>query len=201
MKYLLLGLALGFGGGLAPGPLMALIIQATLRRGLATGLRIAASPLLTDGPLIVGCLLFLNALPRSVLPAFSLVGGAYVAWLGLGALRESGEREREPAGAPVNDLRQGMLTNILSPHPWLFWIVVGGPQLVTALHRSVGLGVVFVVGIYAALVGTKSALACAVALARTRFDHHLLERAARGAGVLLIGAGIYLFVQGVSQLA
>ena len=115
MKYLLLGLALGFGGGLAPGPLMALIIQATLRRGLATGLRIAASPLLTDGPLIVGCLLFLNALPRSVLPAFSLVGGAYVAWLGLGALRQSQAAEQEPGGAPVSDLRQGMLTTSSAP--------------------------------------------------------------------------------------
>jgi len=201
VKYLLLGLALGLGGGLAPGPLMALVFQTTLRRGLGAGLRVAAAPLLTDAPLIVGCLLFLNALPRSVLPAFSLVGGAYVVWLGIGALRQAGADEMESPGAAVSDVRRGVLTNILSPHPWLFWIVVGGPQLVTALHRSVGLGVVFVVGIYAALVGTKSALACAVAVARTRFDQHSLERAARGSGVLLIGAGIYLFAQGVSQLA
>lgn len=200
MKYLLLGLALGFGGGLAPGPLMALVFQATLKRGLRAGLRVAAAPLLTDAPLIVGCLLFLDALPRSVLPAFSLVGGAYVIWLGIGALR-AGEEAIEPAGATVSDIRQGVLTNILSPHPWLFWIVVGGPQLVTALHQSVALGVVFVVGIYAALVGTKSALACVVAVARNRFDRRALERAARGSGVLLLAAGAYLLVQGVSQLA
>jgi len=93
------------------------------------------------------------------------------------------------------------LTNILSPHTWLFWIVVGGPLLVAALHRSVGLGVVFVAGIYAALVGTKCALTCAVALARTRVDQHALERAARASGLLLLLAGVYLLAQGVSQLA
>jgi threonine/homoserine/homoserine lactone efflux protein len=200
MRYLLVGLALGLGAGLAPGPLMALVFQTTLRRGLAAGLRVAAAPLLTDAPMIVVCVLVLNTLPRDALLVFGLVGGAYVIWLGVGVLRPVEESEDAPGARPGSDLRRGMLTNVLSPHPWLFWIAVGGPLLVTALRRSAGLGALLVVGIYAALVGTKAAIACSVAVARRRVDQRTLDRASRVSGVLLVGTGMYLLVESLTQL-
>ena len=33
------------------------------------------------------------------------------------------------------DLRRSALVNALSPHPWLFWITVGGPLLVDGISR------------------------------------------------------------------
>lgn len=200
MRYLLLGLALGLGAGLAPGPLMALVFQVTLRRGLAAGLRVAAAPLLTDAPMIVVCVLVLNTLPRDGLLVFGVIGGAYVIWLGVEALRQAEEPEAAPGARTGSDLRRGMLTNVLSPHPWLFWIAVGGPLLVTALRHSVGFGALLVVGMYAALVGTKSAIACSVAVARRRVNQRTLDRASRFSGVLLVGTGLYLVVESLTQL-
>jgi threonine/homoserine/homoserine lactone efflux protein len=53
MDSFLLGLSLGLGAGLAPGPLLALVIRSTLQDGAAAGVRVAFSPLVTDVPIIV----------------------------------------------------------------------------------------------------------------------------------------------------
>ena len=53
MEFLIQGLLLGLGVGLAPGPLLALVISASLRGGTSHGLRVALSPLITDLPIIV----------------------------------------------------------------------------------------------------------------------------------------------------
>ena len=41
MRYVLLGLTLGLGSGISPGPLLALVISTTLARGFKAGARVA----------------------------------------------------------------------------------------------------------------------------------------------------------------
>ena len=60
----LLGLSLGLGAGLAPGPLLALVIRSSLQDGIAAGVRVAFSPLLTDVPIIVVAVLLAASLPE-----------------------------------------------------------------------------------------------------------------------------------------
>jgi threonine/homoserine/homoserine lactone efflux protein len=87
MEYLIQGLLLGLGVGLAPGPLLALVISASLRGGTAHGLRVAFSPLLTDLPIIVISLFVLRQVNESALGFLSIVGAlvliyfAYESWL------------------------------------------------------------------------------------------------------------------------
>jgi threonine/homoserine/homoserine lactone efflux protein len=45
------GLVLGLSCGLAPGPLMALVLAQSLRHGAREGCKIALAPLLTDMPI------------------------------------------------------------------------------------------------------------------------------------------------------
>ena len=63
MDQLILGITLGFGAGIAPGPLLGLIVASTLRRGWKAGLRLALVPLISDAPLIAVCLSVLASLP------------------------------------------------------------------------------------------------------------------------------------------
>jgi threonine/homoserine/homoserine lactone efflux protein len=153
-----LGFALGLGAGLAPGPLLALVVAASLERGFAAGARVAAAPLITDAPIIALSVLVLRELPEQVLAGLSLGGAAFVLWLAVDALR--GERLPSPGG----DLRRAALVNALSPHPWLFWITVGGPLLVDGAAEAVG----FLVAFYVLLIGTKVAIAALVAAGRNR---------------------------------
>jgi hypothetical protein len=74
MDALTLGLALGLGAGLSPGPLLVLVVGATLRSGFAAGARIATAPLLSDAPIVVLCVLVLRGLPEDALAALSAAG-------------------------------------------------------------------------------------------------------------------------------
>jgi threonine/homoserine/homoserine lactone efflux protein len=163
---LALGLALGLGAGLAPGPLLALVVAATLDRGFAAGARVAVAPLVTDAPIVAVCVLVLSGLPDAALAALSFAGAAFVAYLAVDVLRTPPPDAPEPGAA--RDLRRAATVNALSPHPWLFWITVGGPVLVDAAGRDPLLAVGFLAAFYTLLVGTKLVLAALVASGRRR---------------------------------
>jgi threonine/homoserine/homoserine lactone efflux protein len=188
-----LGLALGLGAGLAPGPLLAVVVAATLDRGFAAGARVAVAPLVTDVPIVALCVLVLQGLPEEVLAGLSLAGAAFVAYLAFDALRPA-----EPsAGAVTTDLRRGALVNALSPHPWLFWITVGGPLLVDAASDSAAAAVGFVAAFYALLIGSKVAMAGLVAAGR----RDSWSRAVPVVSALLLAlAAIALLIDGISRL-
>jgi threonine/homoserine/homoserine lactone efflux protein len=178
---LALGIALGLGAGLAPGPLLALVVSATLERGFAAGARVAAAPLITDAPIVALCVLVLDGLPAAVVDGLTVAGGAFVIWLGIDALRGGGAEAASRGG----DVRRGVLVNALSPHPWLFWLGAGGPLLLRAGEQSAWAAAAFLAGFYALLVGAKVAVAAAIAPGR----HRLRAGAPRISAALLIATG------------
>ena len=197
MDALLLGVSLGFGAGLAPGPLLALVIRSTLQSGFGGGVRVALSPLVTDLPIIVLAVVLASSLPETALGALGLVGGAFVIWMGVEALRAHPEPD-EVAGGPRRDLLRGALTNVLSPHPWMFWITVGAPVLA---DRGTGGSALFLAAFYLLLIGSKVAVAGLVDAGRSR----LLEGRGyavvlRATAVLLLATGVVLIVDAVETL-
>jgi threonine/homoserine/homoserine lactone efflux protein len=201
MDSFLLGLSLGLGAGLAPGPLLALVIRTALQDGAAAGIRVAFSPLVTDVPIILVAVLLAASLPEEVLGALGIAGGAFVVWLGIEALREEPAPAEAAAGAadPQRDLLRGALTNALSPHPWVFWLTVGAPILAKGGAAD---SVLFLLAFYLLLIGTKVVLALGVGAGRERLmqgrGYVLLLRAS---AVLLIATGVLLAVEGVETVA
>ena len=196
MDGLLLGLSLGLGAGLAPGPLLALVIRTAAQNGLGAGTRVAFSPLVTDLLIILVALLAARTAPATVLGALTIGGGAFVVWLGMAALREP-TTPTSPSNAGRNVL-WGAVTNALSPHPWVFWITVGAPILATSTLTNAAL---FLTAFYLLLIGTKIVIAVAVAAGRNR----LLEGRGyaillRLTGVLLLATGTLLIIDGVRSL-
>jgi threonine/homoserine/homoserine lactone efflux protein len=193
MEFVLAGLGLGLGAGLAPGPLMALVITTTLSHGLRAGARVAFSPLVTDIVVIVTTLLLVASLPVRATAGLGVVGGLYVVWLGVEALRSHGidiegtDREHQP-----DPLRRGAVVNLLSPHPWLFWATAGAPLLVAARDSSCGAAAGFLLAFYALLIGSKLLLAVLVARGRERLSETGLRRAHRLAAAALIVTGVLL---------
>ena len=201
MDSFLLGLSLGLGAGIAPGPLLALVIRSTLQDGVAAGIRVALSPLITDAPIILLAVVLAASLPDAALGVLGIAGGAFVIWLGVEALRESPAPAEAAAGAaaPQRDLLRGALTNALSPHPWVFWITVGAPILA---QGDAGDAVLFLVAFYLLLIGTKVALALTVGAGRDRLmqgrGYVVLLRAS---ALLLLATGAVLSVEGVRALS
>lgn len=202
MRELAIGVVLGLAAGMAPGPLLALVLGATLERGFAAGARVAAAPLLSDAPVVVLSVLVLDELPDRVVAACSIAGGAFVAFLGVQELRSAGTPPGAPApGAGRRDVARAALVNLLNPHPWLFWLGAGGPLLLRAGERATWAAAAFLIGFYGLLVGTKVALAGAAAVGRRRL---LAGRgyaiALRGTALLLVAAGVVIGVEGVRAL-
>ncbi|WP_461209798.1 LysE family translocator [Desulfocurvus sp. DL9XJH121] len=161
------GAVLGLSAGLSPGPLLSLVITEAVASGPGAGVRVALSPLVTDVPIIVLCTFLLaqaSGLPR-VLGGVSLAGGCFILLMALDAWKAripaSGEDEAR------RSLLRGVLANILSPHPYLFWITVGSPLLMAGWRQEGAAGPgLFLAGFYGCLVGSK--IVVAVAAGRSR---------------------------------
>ena len=98
MRELLLGVSLGLGAGLSPGPLLSLVISASLRGGFPAGLRIACVPFLSDLPVVLLATTVVGALPATLVAALSVAGGLYVIHLGVATIRDARRADTPAAG-------------------------------------------------------------------------------------------------------
>jgi threonine/homoserine/homoserine lactone efflux protein len=198
---LLLGLSLGIGAGVAPGPLLAVVIRSTLEGGFAAGARVAVGPLLTDVPIIGVAAVLAAALPEEALAGLGIAGGLFLVWLGVEALRDVPapvEQATSGTAPAAGSLKRGAVVNLLNPHPWVFWIAVGVPILGDGTPGEAAL---FLVPFYAMLVGSKLTVAALLGAGRERLLRGAGPRwALRGSGVLLLAAGVALAVEGLNQL-
>ncbi len=190
---------MGLSAGLSPGPLLALVITASLRSGLAGGLQVALAPLVTDAPIIALSVLLAQFLPPEMLRWVGTVGGLVVIWMGVEILRSSkGASLPSDAGARVGSKRElwrGAAVNALNPHPYLFWATVGGPALVSGWRISPWYALAFLVSFYALLVGTKVIMAWLVSRSTETLSGLWFGRLLAGSGGLVLVMGVWLIWQ------
>lgn len=205
MDLLLLGLALGAGAGVSPGPLMVLVVTSALRGGWRAGALAACAPVVSDLVVVAGVLLVLDQLPEVALSVLAVGGGLFLLWTGAQTFRDArtatlvgSAEDRRRAGRQA--LWQAGLLNLLSPHPWLSWATVLGPLTLRAWRDSPPGAVALVVGFYVAIVGTKVALAAAVAGGRRWLTDTAYRRLLVLAGVLLGLVGALVLVEFVPRV-
>ncbi len=167
LLFLASGCVFGLAGGLTPGPTTTFVIAQTLRFGFRDGLKVAIAPLLTDAPIIAVALLLVGQLTRfePVLGSITLLGAAFLGYLAAASFKVRGIELPTEKTEP-RSLRKGFMVNLLNPHPYLFWFVIGAPTLLRAASASILAAVLFVVGLYVCLIGAKIVVAWLVARSR-----------------------------------
>jgi threonine/homoserine/homoserine lactone efflux protein len=160
------------------------------------------TPLVTDGPIIVVTLALAAKLAtlRPLLGIVSLAGGAfvlYLAWENFSPVRLDAEATAE---RPRSWLK-GILTNLLSPHPWLFWLTVGAATLAKAIAQSWLVAGAFLGGFYLLLVGSKVLVALLAARSRDLLAGRPYRLVMRVLAVLLAFFALLLFREGLKNLA
>lgn len=199
LAYLGLGFSMGLSAGISPGPLLALVIAASLRSGLAGGLRVALAPLITDVPIIALSVLLAGSLPPEALRWVGTIGGLVVIWLGIETLRAARTAvlpQHTPEGAdPRRELWRGVVANALNPHPYLFWATVGGPALVSSWRISPWHALAFVLPFYVMLLGSKIVVAWLVSSRAGTLSQEWYRRVLTGCGLLLLAMGLWLIWQ------
>lgn len=202
LAALTLGLLLGLASGLAPGPLMALVIAQTLQHGPGEGRKVALAPLITDVPVIVLAVLLASKTAdfQAALGVMSLAGGGFVIYLGWGVLRRPMRNGEATDASEPRSWSKGILTNVLSPHPWLFWMTAGVAALANALKAGSLAAGTFLVCFYVTLVGSKLALVSIAARSRPFLSSRPYRVVMGVLAVLLAGFGVLLVREGMRML-
>jgi threonine/homoserine/homoserine lactone efflux protein len=196
------GLILGFSAGLSPGPILTLVITETLTHGAKSGIKVALAPIVTDAPIIALTLLLLAKLSgfRSILGCISIAGGFFLLFMAYESVRVknfapvgNGERPRS--------LLKGIFANLLNPNPYLFWISVGGPIMIKSMRGGSMGPLLFVLGFYLCLVGSKVGLALLVGRSRGSLGGNGYKFALQFLGLALVALALVLFRDGFKLLA
>jgi len=198
LSALAAGTILGLSAGLAPGPLLALVITQTLKHNVREGVKVAAAPFITDLPIILLSLLALKQVADfdSLLGLISLGGGLYVLHLAYGSFRTV-PVDLQDSGQQPRSLRKGALINLLNPHPYLFWVTVGAPFILKAGKESLWSALAFICSFYVLLVGSKVSLALLTGKSRRFMIGKGYLYAMRVLGALLALFAIILFRDGL----
>lgn len=199
--FLTIGILLGLSAGLAPGPLLTLVISESLRHGIKAGVEVALAPLITDLPIILLTLFVISKMSgfHYGLGIISLVGGVFIFYTGCTSICTKAVGPIMP-NEPPRSLLKGITANFLSPHPYLFWISVGAPTMSKALGQGVWVLVVFIAGFYVTLVGSKIFLAVSVGRSRAFLSGNVYLYSLRLLGLLLCGFSLMLFRDGAKLL-
>ena len=194
MDAVLFAVSLGLFAGLSPGPLMTVVLTASLERGFRAGMLTSIAPLLTDAPVPAVTLRCQRQGAPWVLSAVTVVGGLFVGYIGVQTIL----RARRPPPGPASavggsrDVWRGAVVNLLSPHPWLFWFTVGTPFMIESWAEAPWEAIAFLAIFLGLLVGCKTAIAWAAANGRRFLDAGWYRIVMTACGVLLIGFGLSL---------
>jgi threonine/homoserine/homoserine lactone efflux protein len=201
LTFLTAGIVLGLSAGFAPGPLLALVVSETLQHDRKAGVKVALAPVITDLPIIIFSLLVLAKLSRfqNILGIISVIGAFFILYLGITNMKIKGV-QIDADSPPQKSLQKGILVNALSPHPYLFWLTVGGPTTIKALDFSLLAAIGFVVCFYVLLVGSKILLAMLVSRSRSFLQQNTYILTMRLLGLILILLAGYLFQDGLQLL-
>lgn len=200
LSFILSGIRLGFAAGTLPGPLQSYIINTTVVQGWQKSIIIVFSPLVIDAPIIVLIVFILGQLPSQMISLIQIIGGLYLLWIARGAWLQfrAGLDLQAEANLPSESrtFTRGLLMNILSPGPYIFWGTVNGPLLVQALEQSVAHAAVFLVSFYGTFLGLLAVIVLIFDRVRA-LDKQVTRVILFLTIIMLVWFGITLLVDGV----
>lgn len=201
VHYFVSGVLLGFAAGVSPGPLLALVIAETVMHSRKEGILVSLSPVLTDLPVIAGTIYILSHFSSSdfFLGMVSLAGAVFIGYL---ACKNIMIRNMHTAVDHVKpqSLRKGVITNFLSPHPYLFWLTIGAPMITKAFTVGITSAVSFIAGFYLLLIGSKILIACIVGQSKNFLQSRIYVSIIRATGIILLVFVVLFLRDGLTLL-
>lgn len=201
LPFLVSGCVFGLAGGFSPGPTTTVVVSQTLRFGVMDGIKVAIAPALTDAPIILVAVLLVGQLTRfePILGMISILGATFLLYLACESFRVRGIEIAETDVEP-RSISKGFMANLLNPHPYLFWFVVGAPKLIEAAEISWSTAVAFIAGLYVCLIGAKVLVAILVGQSRTFLQSKGYVYMNRFLGLVLAGFAVLFLGDGLRYL-
>lgn len=199
--FLSFGLVMGLTAGLSPGPLLTLVIAQSLQHGIRAGIKVALAPIISDTPIILLMLLLVEQLSDfdRIVGLLAVLGSGYIFYIAYNTARLKQPTSQLSAEKP-RSISKGVLTNILSPHPYLFWLTVGAPTIIKAAAVSTLAPLLFILGFYLPLVGSKIIMAILLGKYRALLGAKTYMHVMRFLALLLAIFAALLFLDGFKLL-
>ena len=127
------GITLGIVEGLKPGPLLTTVIKETLTNGFRGGIRAASAPFFTDGPLILFSIFMAGWIANQplVFCGIAVLGALFLTRMGMECFNPE-IPDIDPTDVDLTQsLKKGIITNLLNPNAYIFWLLIGGPLMAT----------------------------------------------------------------------
>lgn len=159
--YLLQGIGYGLAAASQPGPFQTYLISQTLTRGWKRTLPAALAPLVSDGPIILLCVLVLSQVPVWMQKILYIAGGLFILYLAYGTYnswKNFDSRLPSLETGTQQSILKAALMNALSPGPYIFWTLVTGPILLKGWRETPVNGIGFLIGFYVTLISSLAAL-------------------------------------------
>ena len=159
--YLLQGIGYGLAAASQPGPFQTYLISQTLTRGWKRTLPAALAPLVSDGPIILICVLVLSQVPAWMQRVLYIAGGLFILYLAYGTYnswKNFDSRLPTLETGTQQSILKAALMNALSPGPYIFWTLVTGPILLKGWRETPVNGIGFLMGFYVTLISSLAAL-------------------------------------------
>lgn len=163
LPFLFSGVLFGLAAGILPGPLLTLVISETVKHNKKEGIKVASAPVLTDLPIILLSVFVLAKLSNFhlALGILSIAGALFIGYLAYESITIKGV-ELDLEKIKTRSLKKGVITNFLSPYPYLFWISIGAPNIIKGYKINLLCVIFFILGFYLLLVGSKVIVALIV---------------------------------------
>jgi threonine/homoserine/homoserine lactone efflux protein len=159
--YLLQGIGYGLAAASQPGPFQTYLISQTLTRGWKRTLPAALAPLVSDGPIILICVLVLSQVPVWMQRILYIAGGSFILYLAYGTYNSWKNFDSHLPSVETGtqqSILKAALMNALSPGPYIFWTLVTGPILLKGWRETTVNGIGFLMGFYVTLISSLAAL-------------------------------------------
>jgi len=115
----------------------------------------------------------------------SLLGACFLIYLGLSNLRANVKESKDHLGKD-NALLRGITTNLLNPNTYMFWLTIGGPRILESAQVHISATILFILGFYMTLVGSKTTVAMVVDKSKTLVKSKYYAYIIRALGIVLI---------------
>ena len=193
--YLFQGVGFGLAAASQPGPFQTYIVSQTLTRGWKRTLPAALAPLVSDGPIILVCLLVLSQVPAWLQRFLYIAGGLFILYLAYGTYKSwknFDSQTPQPESTGRQSVLKAALMNALNPNPYIFWTLVTGPIMLKGWRETPVNGIGFLAGFYGTMVSSLAGIILVFGVA-SRFGPKVNK-------ILLAVSAVALFCFGLYQL-
>jgi len=91
-----------------------------------------------------------------------VAGAAFLAWMGIQCFYLEPPDVNADAPPPTGSFLRGVVTNLLNPNVYVFWLLIGGPLMASAIDETILAPIAYAITFLVTIMLTKAAIAYAV---------------------------------------